>query len=109
MEHPAPEVRAREMETAEMPTTTRRIFLKAKESGWACLVTYARGTTLTREGGPGVVQESVLLRMREAVGPTRAAGEWVNGKFHRGWLWGSVPSVVTIGARQLASLPSREV
>lgn len=62
--HPPPEVPARPASASEVPRALQRWHQRAVDSGWMARMTYARGTTIDRNGRPGRVVHSVALRAR---------------------------------------------
>lgn len=72
VDHPAPEVMAREATPDEIPKTAATLARIATESGWEVSVTYARGTTYSDH--PKLVH-SIAVRMRRE--GQRAAAAWM--------------------------------
>lgn len=101
--HPAPEVPCRSASDDEIPTGARRVATRARRCGFACEVTYARGTTLTARGTPGVVAESIGVRMRHHDG-RGAVAVWVRPVGTAAWKFEAafVAALRRVGASELA-------
>jgi hypothetical protein len=73
-----------------------RLAEAADAAGWAVQATYARGTKLDRQGGPGKVVDSLAVRLRR--GPDRGVAVWSGGVFYTGWTWTTDPVTVPVAA-----------
>ncbi len=97
--HPAPLVVARSataQEIARAPRTVASMRSLAWKCGWRANVTYAQGTSVTAQGKPGRLVESLALRMRYAskeapdflgavaVWETNTRGGWA---LDMAWFW----------------------
>lgn len=76
---PAPEVACRPAVEGEFSKTSRAARAAAQASGWTVVATYARGNRVARGNRPGIVVDSLALRMRR--GPTYVVACWSNGSF----------------------------
>lgn len=72
VEHPAPEVMAREAAPDEIPKTVATMAKLAQEAGWEVSVTYARGTTYSTQ--PKLVHSVAVRMFRNG---QRAVAAWV--------------------------------
>jgi len=92
--HPAPEVEARIAEALEIPRNAAKLAALAVANGWVVRIMYARGTWPGRELR---VVDSITLRCRRD--HVRAAGVWLDWRFHSGHVWGDgslVPRMVSM-------------
>jgi hypothetical protein len=100
--HPAPLVKARPAFDFELPRTAKTLLATAEATGWKARASYAQGTTVTAQGKPGRVVESVVLRLWW--GHHRCVATWHDGKFSSGWAHIPGYNAVRVGARDLAQI-----
>lgn len=90
--HPAPEVPALriDLDDLRVPRGAHMLAQAATRAGWGVVLTYARGTTLTAQGAPGRIVDSLAVRLR--LGGERAVAVWIDGKVSLAYTWlGHVP------------------
>jgi hypothetical protein len=100
--HPAPLVRARPAFDVEIPRTCRTLMATAEATGWQAEASYAHGTSITAQGQPGRLVESVVLRLWW--GDHRLVATWHDGKFKSGWAHIPGYNAVRVGARDLGEI-----
>ena len=83
--HPKPEVPARPARPEEIPSAASKLAELAQQQGWYVEITYARGTSLTANGRPGRVVDSIAVRAVK--NNRRLVATWVDGKRSGGWGW----------------------
>jgi hypothetical protein len=103
VQHPLPEVRARQAAPDEIPRGAGTIAKVAERCKWTVKVTYARGTSLTAGGKPGKVVDSVLVRMvrTDGDGYAHAVATWVDGKFDLAYVGRPHELARKVGAKEL--------
>ena len=88
VQHPAPEVRAREPIGDELCGGAQAILKLAEKRGWSTKATYARGTSTDAQGAPSRVVDSLLVRMAlPHGGNAKACAVWIDGKFSLAYKW----------------------